>query len=913
MGKHRLGLFNPFSRLATVALMVTLILAVLNFRDRTKMNHIFQEQQDLLILKKQLTQAGQDLLRARLNESQLINTQKTVFFEGFEQDLDEVESLAQNLSGQFQDDDGSDPLETALIHLDQYRGAVINTRSLQQKMGLGDADGILKQLQASNQKIEADLTQFGNQKLVFELAHMQIYEKDFSSTLDMRLADQLMDQVAELSVAIQEANLSPEIQGPLLNEINVYGALVAAFINRTVELELSIAESTLYYDRIAPELSVSQGSIDQRLAFTAAQLRSQRQISTIQTITVFCGAFSILLLLVILQLQRTRRLAMRLQQLTNGMQTVAAGNFEEIGELPQGNDDVGTLAKTFAAMAQQIRRQIDTIRKAQQKAEIASQAKSGFLANMSHELRTPLNAILGFTQMMLSQPLLTAEQNDNLRIIHQSGEHLLSLINDVLDMSKIESGKFTLQEDTFDIYNLLKTLESMLRFKAESKGIHLILSCAPTVPQFIKTDQQKLRQVLINLVGNGLKFTQAGQVTLTVEVGTPAPDEPFPAEARSNRERSHPQTLRFTISDSGPGIAPGELQQLFESFSQGQQGQLQGGTGLGLAISKGFIQLMGGDIQVRSQLGRGSQFSFDIQVQVVPAMPLPPPHPQRRTIMGLAPAQPDYRILIVENNATSRRLMVKLLTSVGFRVKEATHGGEAIALCQQWYPHLIWMDINMPVMNGADATRKIKQWATGQSPTRWSLATPSPRPTSEPALASASAAPHLDWPEEQSGYRSSGATAPQAVSLPIVIALSANAFEADRQQMLMAGCSDFVSKPIQRSLILRKIADYLGACYIYDDAPTESLPLRRLSMLSGLAEASLSSPVLTPELLRTMPLEWVRRLHQEACLAEQDKITELMNDIVNVNAPLALAIQHLVAQFDYGKIIACTGQVLDHG
>ena len=264
-------------------------------------------------------------------------------------------------------------------------------------MGLGDTEGILSQLQSSTQNIEAYLTEAGEQELVFEFAHMQIYEKDFSSTLDMSLADQLRAQINDLNTGIQAADLPPNIQTPLINELNTYTKLVSEFIASTVELELSIAASTLHYDRFAPELSISQAEIDQMLSETAEQLRSQRQISTFQTITVFSGAFAILLLLVILQLRSARQLTKRLQQLANGMKEVAAGHFEELGELPQGKDNVGTLAETFTAMAQQIRDQIALVRNAQKKAEIASEAKSHFLANMSHELRTPLNAILGFT------------------------------------------------------------------------------------------------------------------------------------------------------------------------------------------------------------------------------------------------------------------------------------------------------------------------------------------------------------------------------------------------------------------------------------------------------------------------------------------------------------------------------------
>ncbi|MEM1310580.1 MAG: HAMP domain-containing protein, partial [Cyanobacteria bacterium P01_H01_bin.153] len=379
MNRHRFRFFNQLSRLAVVALVVTLLLAVLDFRDRAKVNRILREQQTLLLLKKQLTQAAQDLLQGRLNESQLINTQKSIFFEKFETELAQAEALTQALIEQCQDKEITAPLTTTQVHLANYRDSVVNIRNLQKEMGLDNADGILPQLQTSNQNIERLLDQAGEKDLIFKFVRMQIFEKDFSSTLNMRLVNQLNNQIEAMDLAIQTANLPSDLQGTLLNEIDTYKKLVFKFINNTIELELSIAESTLYYDRIAPEIILSQDRIDQLVEQTSEQLRSQRRSSMVQTIAVFSSAFIVLLCLVILQLRSARLLAKRLQQLARGMQEVAAGQFEEIGELPRGNDEVGTLAATFSAMATKIHSQIAVIKKAQEKAEVANQAKSNFL------------------------------------------------------------------------------------------------------------------------------------------------------------------------------------------------------------------------------------------------------------------------------------------------------------------------------------------------------------------------------------------------------------------------------------------------------------------------------------------------------------------------------------------------------
>ncbi len=463
---------------------------------------------------------------------------------------------------------------------------------------------------------------------------------------------------------------------------------------------------------------------------------------------------------------------------------------------------------------------------AKEAAEAANRAKSEFLASMSHELRTPLNAILGFTQVMNRDSALGNEQKQNLGIINRSGEHLLELINDILEMSKIEAGRTTINENSFDIYRLLDSLEDMLRLKADTKGLQLIFERTPDVPQYIKTDESKLRQVLINLVGNAIKFTAEGGVTL-----------------RSKTiDNSH---LLFEIEDTGPGIDADEIDKLFEAFGQTETGRKsQQGTGLGLPISQKFVQLMGGNIRVSSILGQGTMFAFDIEISLADASEVQNNKPTRKVI-GLAPEQPEYRILAVDDRLESRLLLVKLLTSLGFAVREAANGQEAIAQWESWSPHLIWMDMRMPVMDGYEATKQIKATMKGQA--------------------------------------------------TVIIALTASAFEEERTVVLSAGCDDFMRKPFREEILFDKMAEHLGVKYIYEEELEKSKVKSQESKVGE--EESLEV------YLSQMSNEWREELHQAAVECSDDLILELSEQIPEENAQLAIALKDLANNFLFDQIL----------
>jgi two-component system sensor histidine kinase/response regulator len=576
-------------------------------------------------------------------------------------------------------------------------------------------------------------------------------------------------------------------------------------------------------------------------------------------------------------------------------------------ESMQPNPGRELILRIFAARAgaELERKQAEeSLRIAKDAAEAASRAKSIFLANMSHELRTPLNAILGFAQLMERDSAITPRQCQFLGTINRSGEHLLSLINDVLEMSKIEAGRIVLNPEPFDLHQLLQTLQELFQMRAEAKQLSLHVEVASDVPQYILTDVGKLRQVLINLLGNAVKFTHAGGVTLRVRLGdtqmvgerdgensTLIPFPLTPAEAlrvgkassqelHSTTSSSHHPALLFQVEDTGRGIAPEELDRLFQPFVQTTSGtQTKEGTGLGLAISQQFVHLMGGEIGVVSAVGQGSCFHFWIPITAI----APPAHSTQAhsgRVSQLAPGQTTYRILIVDDQSDNRNLLTQLLNSVGFETRTAVNGQEAIDQWQTWHPHLIWMDMRMPVMDGYEATRRIRELEKEGERGRGGDRETGRQGDTE------SKATLLDSASIQSPSHHSS----------VIIALTASAFEEQRSSILKAGCDDLVSKPFQEQVIFDKLSEYLDVSYLYTSE-------------NGNGKTSHSHPVLPSSppspspALRCMPGDWLAALHQAAIEVDADKILQLVQQIPAEHQSLTEAITHLVRCFDFDKIL----------
>jgi PAS domain S-box-containing protein len=451
-----------------------------------------------------------------------------------------------------------------------------------------------------------------------------------------------------------------------------------------------------------------------------------------------------------------------------------------------------------------VKERTEQLAEAKARAEAANREKSRFLANMSHELRTPLNAVLGFSRLLKKGPDVTPRQQEALDIIVRSGEHLLNLINNVLDMAKIESGSVVLEESEVDLHQLLHEIQSLMGVGAAEKGLRFTLQRAPDLPRFVAVDAGKLRQVLLNLVGNAIKYTDSGGVELRAR-----PIRTADCRVR-NAECGERAQVRFEVQDSGPGIGQEDCQRIFSPFVQlGGQAAAQAGTGLGLAICKQYVELMRGLIGVASEPGKGSVFYFSIQVSVLPSV-AEPDEPKHGRILGLTEGQPRYRLLIVEDQAENRLLLRRLLDPLGFELNEAVNGQEAVSLFEQWRPDLIWMDIRMPVMDGLEAVRRIRAAKAGADTK--------------------------------------------------IIALTAHALEQERSAIMAAGCDEFVSKPFREQEIFDALARHLRLKFIYEkashpeSAPELALHAEQLAVLPAELLRELREAVIELDTARTHAL-----------------------------------------------------------
>ncbi len=400
----------------------------------------------------------------------------------------------------------------------------------------------------------------------------------------------------------------------------------------------------------------------------------------------------------------------------------------------------------YTAIIRDIAQQLEAetlLTNAKNAAESANRLKSEFLANMSHELRTPLNAVLGFTQLLSTDKNLTEGQLEKINIVSRSGEHLLSLINDILDISKIEAGKIELHETVFSLTQFVEDIREMFSLRCKKNGLSLYVEFSGDLPAAVKGDLGKLRQVLINLVGNAIKFTREGGVGILVGMDK--------------------GEIRFAVTDSGKGIPADELELIMKPFTQSSITDNEGGTGLGLAISSRFIQMMGGQLSVHSEVGKGSTFSFAVPLRESAELPTP----QQTDATPLAVKKgSEVTALIVDDKELNRLVLKEMLEAAGFITVEAENGAVAVERVRECNPRIVFMDIKMPVMDGYEALRRIKA--------------------------------------EQSG------------SAIAVFALTASAFINDEQKILAFGFDGFLAKPFKRSALFQLIKERAGVELEYE-------------------------------------------------------------------------------------------------